>query len=164
MKLDVLGSVLCAQCPAACCRYVALPLDKPRTVRDYDDIRWYLMHEGFSVFVEDGDWYVQIESKCKNLRDDNLCGVYETRPQICESYQPGDCDYLGGDYGYDHLFTHPSQLEAYVERKLGRRLGDRSGGTPSAPTRRRVTPVNGRTPRRTSTDAQTVAERRRPSR
>ncbi len=134
MKLDVVGSVLCTQCPAACCRYVSLPLDNPRTLRDYDDIRWYLMHEGFSVFVEDGDWYVQIQSRCRNLRDDNLCGVYETRPRICGEYEPGECDYLAGDYGYDHYFTHASQLEAYVERKLGKRLAD----SRTAPRERRV--------------------------
>ena len=71
-KLDIAGSVLCEHCTAACCRYVALPLDKPRSLRDYDDIRWYLMHEGFSVFVEEGDWYVQVHARCKNRSSDPL--------------------------------------------------------------------------------------------
>lgn len=122
MKLDVVGTVLCHQCPAACCRYVALPLDRPRTLRDYDDICWYLMHEGFSVFVEEGDWYVQVLARCKNLGEDNLCGVYETRPRLCREYEPGECDYSAGAYDYDELFTHPSQLEDYVRRRLGKEI------------------------------------------
>ena len=70
-----MGSLLCEHCLAACCRYIALPLDKPTTARDYDDIRWYLMHQGISVFVEEGDWYVQFQTRCKNLGADNRCGL-----------------------------------------------------------------------------------------
>lgn len=118
-----MGSILCEHCAAACCRYLSLPLDIPRSMRDYDDIRWYLMHEGITIFVEDGDWFCQIQTRCRNLGENNLCTVYETRPEICSDYEPGDCDYAGGDYGYDHLFTHPSQLEDFYYKKTGRRLG-----------------------------------------
>ncbi|MCO6438847.1 MAG: YkgJ family cysteine cluster protein [Phycisphaerae bacterium] len=118
-----MGSILCEHCTAACCRYLALPLDKPRSKRDYDDIRWYILHEGISVFVEDGDWYIQIQTRCKHLGANNLCQIYDTRPEICREYEPGDCDYVGGQYGYEHLFTHASQLEEYYEKKTGRRLG-----------------------------------------
>lgn len=118
-----MGSILCEHCTAACCRYVALPLDPPRSARDYDDMRWYLMHEGISIFVEEGDWYAQIQTRCKNLAPDNRCSIYESRPAICREYEPGDCDYSGKPYGYDHLFTHPSQLEAYYEQKTGNKLG-----------------------------------------
>jgi uncharacterized protein len=117
-----MGSVLCEHCTAACCRYLAIPLDKPRSARDYDDIRWYLMHEGISVFVEDGDWYIQFQARCKNLGSDNLCMTYETRPQICREYEPGECDYSVGGYGYEHLFTHPQQIEAFYQRRTGKAL------------------------------------------
>ena len=117
-----MGSILCEHCAAACCRYLAIPLDKPRSARDYDDIRWYLMHQGIMVFVEEGDWYIQFQTRCKNLGADNRCMVYESRPQICREYEPGDCDYSGSDYGYDHLFTHPQQIEAFYERRTGRKL------------------------------------------
>jgi Fe-S-cluster containining protein len=117
-----MGSILCEHCTAACCRYVAVPLDRPRTVRDYDDVRWYLMHQGVTVFVEDGDWYIQYQTRCKNLAADNRCGIYTTRPVICRGYEPGDCDYAGGAYGYDNLFTHPGQIDEYYETKTGRKL------------------------------------------
>ena len=118
-----MGSLLCEHCLAACCRYIALPLDKPTTKRDYDDIRWYLMHQGISVYVEDGDWYVQFQTRCKNLGVDNRCGIYESRPKICREYEPGECDYAGGTYGYDNLFTHPQQIDEYYLFKTGRKLG-----------------------------------------
>ena len=57
--------------------YVALPIDTPDTAAEYDNIRWYLMHENIHVFVEDGDWYIAFMTRCKNLRDDNLCGIYD---------------------------------------------------------------------------------------
>jgi Fe-S-cluster containining protein len=117
-----MASTLCEHCTAACCRYLALPLDKPRSARDYDDIRWYLMHEGIIVFVEEGDWYIQFSGGCKNLADDNRCVIYRTRPRICRDYEPGECDYSPGDYGYDHLFTHPRQIEAYYRKRTGKRL------------------------------------------
>lgn len=118
-----MGNILCEHCSAACCRYLALPMDKPTNARDYDDVRWYLMHQGISVFVEDGDWYIQYETRCKNLGADNLCTIYETRPEICREYQPIDCDYAGGTHGYDHLFTHPKQIEAFYEKRTGKSLG-----------------------------------------
>lgn len=130
-----MGSILCEHCTAACCRYLALPLDKPRTQRDYDDIRWYLLHEGVTVFVEDGDWYIQFLTRCRQLGADNRCQVYETRPEICRDFEPGDCDYVGGAFGYDHLFTHANQLEAFYEQKTGRKLA-RSDAPPTRQRRR----------------------------
>ena len=117
-----MGSILCEHCTAACCRYLAIPLDKPTRGRDYDDIRWYLMHAGVSVFVEDGEWFVQFQTTCKNLGADNRCNVYETRPEICREYEPGECDYSDASYGYDHLFTHPGQIVDYYEKKTGKKL------------------------------------------
>ena len=123
-----MGSVLCEHCAAACCRYIAIPLDKPGAARDYGDIQWYLMHEGVSVFVEDGDWYIQFQAQCKNLGADNQCTIYATRPKICREYEPDGCDYVGGTYGYDQYFTHPKQVIAYYEEKTGGKLG-----SPGAP-------------------------------
>ena len=118
-----MGSILCEHCTAACCRYLAIPLDVPTCARDYDDIRWYLMHHNVLIFVEDGDWYVQFQTTCKNLGADNLCTVYETRPAICREYEAGSCDYAGGSYGYDHLFTHPKQMEDFYTKRTGKKLG-----------------------------------------
>lgn len=126
-----MGSILCEHCTAACCRYVAVPLDPPRSARDYDDIRWYLMHEGIQVFVEDGGWYIQFTTRCRNLAADNRCSIYATRPDICRDYEPGNCDYVGGAYGYDHLFIHPRQIEEFYERRTGKKLRPLRGLRPA---------------------------------
>jgi Fe-S-cluster containining protein len=129
-----MGNVLCEHCTAVCCRYIALPIDKPRTRRDFDDLRWYLMHENISIFVEQGDWYIQFYTRCRNLQADNRCGIYPTRPEICREYQAGDCDYCGGDYGYEHWFTDAAQIEAYA----GQRFALRAARAPRAARRRRT--------------------------
>ncbi len=47
------GECLCDYCPAKCCRYFALPIDIPETLKDFDYIRWFLLHEKATVFVEE---------------------------------------------------------------------------------------------------------------
>jgi len=116
-----MGSVLCEHCTGLCCKYIALPIEEPTTRRDFDDLRWYVMHEGISVFKEDGDWFIQIATRCENLQADNRCGIYETRPAICREYKAGDCDYPGGEYDYACLLTTPEQVEAYADSKVKRR-------------------------------------------
>lgn len=113
---------LCDSCAALCCRYLALPIDNPEDAADFDNVRWYLMHEQIVVFVEEGQWFIGILTKCKNLQPDNRCGIYETRPRICRSYSTDNCDYHGGPYEYDHLFTSAEQLRAYAEGQLGKPL------------------------------------------
>lgn len=116
-----MGCTLCEHCTAVCCQYVALPIDKPESRRDFDDMRWYLMHEGVIVFVEEGEWYIQFRTRCRNLLPDFKCGVYETRPSICREYKAQDCDYVGGDYVYEHLFTEPEQIVIFGRKFLAER-------------------------------------------
>ncbi len=109
---------LCDQCAALCCRYFALPIQTPETRKDYDDIRWYLCHENVAVFIEDDTWYLAVMNKCKHLQKDNRCGIYETRPKICRGYSTDNCDYHGGDYNYEKLFTSAEQLWEYAQEQL----------------------------------------------
>ncbi len=111
---------LCDQCAALCCRYFALPLDNPKTARDYDNIRWYLIHENVVAYIEEGQWYIGILNKCKHLQPDNRCGIYETRPRICREYTTDNCDFHGGEYNFEVLFTSGEQLLAYARKKLGK--------------------------------------------
>ena len=107
------GEVLCDFCTAKCCKYFALPIDRPRTRQDYDYIRWYLLHDRASVFVEDGTWFLLVHTECKHLQQDNRCGIYSTRPQICREYSTHDCEFDDG-YTYDSYFEMPEQVEEYM--------------------------------------------------
>ena len=55
------GEVLCDYCPAKCCRYFAMPIDEPETHEDFEYVRWYLLHQGATVFTEDDTWYCRGE-------------------------------------------------------------------------------------------------------
>jgi len=111
------SEILCDECAGLCCRYLALPIETPENKADYDDVRWYLAHEGISVFVEEGDWYINIANRCKYLNRDNLCDIYEHRPRICRGYQEENCDYHSGDYGYEWHFSCIEDLDEYLSQK-----------------------------------------------
>jgi Fe-S-cluster containining protein len=117
-RVNSIMSCLCDQCSGLCCRYFALPIDNPTDKRDYDNIRWYLLHQNVVIFVEDKQWYMGILNRCKALQPDNRCGIYETRPAICRSYSTDNCDYHAGDYGYDRLFTSAEALWEYAMETL----------------------------------------------
>ncbi len=105
---------LCEHCVGMCCRYLALPIEAPEDRAEFDDIRWYLLHEGVSVFVEDGDWYIYFAADCRHLQHDYSCGIYQTRPRICRQYTTENCDYHSGEYGWEQHFTCPEHLDEYA--------------------------------------------------
>jgi Fe-S-cluster containining protein len=112
-----------------CCRYFALPIETPEDRGDYDDIRWFLVHKGITVFVEDGDWYISIKSKCKYLSEkDNRCRIYGKRPRICRGYSHRYCDYVEGEYDYELHFTSDKQMEEYIKAKFGDNVRGKSKG------------------------------------
>jgi uncharacterized protein len=106
--------ILCEHCTAACCRYIALPIETPTERADFDDVRWYLLHENISVFVEKGDWYISIVTSCRHVQADGRCGIYARRPRICRKYTTENCDYHSGDYGWEAHFTCPEHLDEYL--------------------------------------------------
>jgi len=116
------GEVLCKHCAAKCCRYFALPIETPTTRKDFEYIRWYLLHDRATVFIEDEDWYLLVHTTCKHLGEDNLCDSYDTRPQICRDYGTKNCEYED-DWVYDHYFETPEQIAEYMEAVLPPRKG-----------------------------------------
>ncbi len=117
---------ICSKCTGLCCRYFALPIETPEDWDDYDDIRWYLAHENITVFVEDGDWYLNVKNKCTHLRDDNyMCDIYEDRPGICRKYEDDTCDFTGDNYDYELHFTSDKQMEEYMKIKFGPNVLDK---------------------------------------
>lgn len=113
----------CSQCAGLCCRYFALQIDTPQEKDDYDDIRWYLCHKDITVFVEDGDWYLNIKNKCRHLSEkDYHCRIYEKRPKICRQYRHADCDFTEGEYDYELHFTNDKQMEEYIKIKFGNNI------------------------------------------
>lgn len=108
---------LCDYCTGKCCRYFALPIDPPSEPKDYDFIRWYLLHDHAAVFVDDDSWYLLVQTVCKELQQDNRCGIYETRPQICRDYSTKNCEYEEGTV-YDRYFETPEQMAELMEAMI----------------------------------------------
>jgi len=83
-------------------------------------MRWFLLHEGATVFVEDGEWYLLVHSECRHLGEDRLCKIYAQRPEICRKYSTNNCEY-DDDWVYDGYWELPEQVQEYAEAVLGPR-------------------------------------------
>ena len=117
---------LCKKCNGLCCRYFALPIETPEDKEDYDDIRWYLCHKDITVFVEDGDWYINIKNKCKHLSNNEYhCRIYKTRPKICRGYTTSTCDLVDGEYDYELHFTTDQQMADYMKIKFSNNVTEK---------------------------------------
>lgn len=77
-------------------------------------MRWFLLHDKASVFVEDDSWYLLVHTVCKHLQPDNRCGIYETRPAICRDYSTDNCEY-DEDSTYEMYFETAEQVAEYME-------------------------------------------------
>ncbi len=108
------GEVLCNYCTGKCCRYFALPIEQPETHADWEFVRWYLLHQGATVFKEDATWYLLVHSVCNHLLPDNRCGIYHTRPQICRDYSTKECEYED-DWLYEQYLETAQQVAEYSE-------------------------------------------------
>lgn len=116
----------CTQCDGRCCRYVAIEIDKPTTKGDFDDIRWYTAHRGITVFVEDGQWYVNFNSRCNYLTAEHRCEIYDRRPKICRRHDPSGCEGPEGEYEFELELRTPDEVQAYYDdvakpKKAGRK-------------------------------------------
>ena len=118
------GKTPCDYCAGKCCRYFAVPIDTPESRKEYDNMRWFVLHKGATVFVDDGTWYLLVYLPCRSLDNmTNYCLTYETRPSICREYSSAKCEYED-HHVYDQYFELPEQIEEYAEAVLGPRHGE----------------------------------------
>ncbi|NQU38815.1 MAG: hypothetical protein HQ523_02575 [Lentisphaerae bacterium] len=119
----------CAACGSRCCRYVALEIDRPTCKRDYDHIRWYLMHGGVDVYLDhDRRWYAEVANRCERLADDGRCMGYDDRPQICRKYGSTEegCEFTSDVEPHKVRFSKVEDYEAWLdEQKIDWRMKDR---------------------------------------
>ena len=112
----------CDNCPAYCCRYVSVEIDAPTTLDDFDEIKWMVMHENVTVYKDnEGDWIVNFRTRCKNLKHDTLCGIYETRPQMCRDHSMKSCEVNGSGKVEVILFREPEEVERYLDKRFRRK-------------------------------------------
>jgi len=105
----------CSSCKGNCCRYVVIEIDKPETLEDLDFVKWYVCHKNVNVFVDDdNEWHVEFLTPCEFLGEDNLCQIYEKRPQICRDFSVDECPHHN-EYIEKHTFTCLKDVEDFIE-------------------------------------------------
>jgi len=103
-------------CGARCCRYITVPIATPRGHEDWDEMRWWLEHEGVSVSKDEDGWQLIVATRCRNLRSDNACSIYEHRMDTCEEYDPAACEFPG-PVEVEFELNDVRDLAAYLERR-----------------------------------------------
>ena len=112
---------MCGKCGGKCCQYFCFEIDTPDTFEEFENLRWFLLHEGITIHIDEGHWYISIANRCKSLADDGRCLTYEDRPLICRRYDMDNCDFASGDYEYEQLFETPEQIERHARKALGKK-------------------------------------------
>jgi Fe-S-cluster containining protein len=110
---------LCADCPAKCCHKLLIPFNKPKDDGEIDYYRWHVQYDTVSIAIRSHRWYVVVDGRCMYLDDDNLCTIYDDRPDTCRDHNPPDCEHYG-DW-YDELIETPEELDAWFEKERKRR-------------------------------------------
>jgi Fe-S-cluster containining protein len=108
---------ICTQhCGAKCCRYVTVAISTPLSEDDWDEMRWWLSHEGVRVTKDDEGWMVEFETRCRHLGPSNACGIYENRMSLCERHDATDCEFAL-ELKLDVLLESEADLADYLERR-----------------------------------------------
>ena len=100
-----------------CCRYVAMEIDRPATKKDFEHIRWYLLHRSISIIIDwDGAWLIQFDTPCDWLQD-GKCTHYELRPEICREYDAKECERYLPTQAYKVLMKTEADLQKYLAER-----------------------------------------------
>lgn len=110
---------LCEGCPAKCCHTLLIPFNKPRNRDDIDHYKWQVQYDTVSIAISSHRWHLAVQGRCIYLDKDNLCTIYERRPEICRRHNPPGCERYAP--WYDTLIETPEALEAYFEEQREKR-------------------------------------------
>ena len=108
----------CIKCPSLCCHDLVTPVDKPRNKEDRDDLLWQLRYDTVSVVICNLRWHVVAKGRCIYLDKDNMCKIYDDRPDKCRKLNPPDCEKFMP--WADVRFTRPEELAEYFEKEKRR--------------------------------------------
>lgn len=104
----------CSECPAICCHDLSITILRPVTRHEINELRWHLHYDTVGVYIRNRKWHVVVKGKCSYLDDNNMCTIYERRPDKCRVHMPPNCERY--ERWYDEMFTTPEELEAYLKR------------------------------------------------
>ena len=108
----------CENCDAHCCKYVAIEIDEPDDGDDFDTLRWYVSHNGCSVYREEGKWYFEVITPCEHLDEKNRCRIYPRRPSICGDHATDNCEMTSDDFAWEVRLETIEDVEDYARLAL----------------------------------------------
>lgn len=108
---------ICTQdCRGRCCRYITVEVPAPLGRADWDEMRWWLAHDGVMVTQDEDGWLLHMPTRCSNLREDNACGIYPHHMGTCKEYDGATCEFTG-ELEYDLELRTELDLARYIERR-----------------------------------------------
>lgn len=115
------SEVCLRDCNGACCRDLALPIKRPRTQTEINDMKWRLHFDTVELYILNRRWYMLVKGRCIYLDKNNRCTIYERRPEQCREHMPPECERFAPFY--DVLLRTPEELDDYLagRRKKRRR-------------------------------------------
>ena len=106
---------LCDGCDL-CCRHIAVEIDKPENNKEFDQIRWFLLHQDVWVFIDNDDsWNLQINTPCVKLKA-GMCEIYNKRPQICRDYSAENCERNGNGKSFKVMWKNLEEFEEWMRK------------------------------------------------
>ena len=108
----------CRGCPALCCKGLVMPIEKPKNRAEIEELEWHVQYRTVRAFIRSHRWYLLVEGDCMYLDENNLCRIYERRPQKCREHNPPECERFGPFY--DEMLSTPEQVEHYFKRERER--------------------------------------------
>ena len=107
---------LCNAC-SMCCNYVTVEINEPKTKDDFINLIWLILHEKVMIYQDpEGIWNMEVETPCKALTKEGLCGIYEERPEICKEYKQEDCDKYSKKPFFIVLFKTREDILEYIKK------------------------------------------------
>ena len=111
----------CSFCKGStCCTYLTHQIDTPRSKEDFDLLLWQISHVNTQVYKDEDGWFLLINNRCAHLQPGGLCGIYETRPQVCRDHSNDDCEFEGpaGADDFEEFFPDYQSLLKYCRKRF----------------------------------------------
>lgn len=108
--------ITCDMCPEAlCCTELTIEIEEPTDLDSWGEIRWMVAHRNVSVIEQqDGSWATVFKTPCDKLLPNGNCGIYETRPMICQDYALEGCPKNGIGPLYVQRFETLEEVDEHI--------------------------------------------------
>ena len=97
------------------CHNVNIEMEYPQTRGQAESFLWYLYHDTEVYIGTDGQWYLNVPSRCSQLLKGGVCGVAGRQPEICAQHSENGARKLNDVARY--LFRTEKELLAYFKEK-----------------------------------------------